>query len=1731
MDNVDHKFGIRPLGVGLGSWATTASYPFPVGSPACAQSLGQEVCVGGQTSTAGAITNAVYTTSLNAGGFGGWSGTINYPTAIQAPSCVIASGVDICVGGYTGSAPGTTGPVYYASLTGSGVSAWSSTNPYPAPEAGLSCVSISGDVICTGGYNLQTGAWDNEVYYASTTGTGVGAWTPTTAYPIGISDEGCVAISGADYCAAGASTPGGDVSYVYYAQASGSGVSGWTSGPNYPSSVQDESCVESTSDWVCIGGYSNSAGSNTASVEYATVSPSVSGWSGLTAYPSAIAGAGCVTNSGVIYCTSGFPTPNSLTASSYYNTLTATKNPSSTSISCTATTIQAGQSTTCEATVTGSGGTPTGTVVWSQISGTGSVSTSPPTCTLSGGSCSTTVTGTYVGSSMVQAAYSGDGNFQTSSQTLGLAISQAATKTTVGCTPPSFPHTSSTTCVATVTQGYQPTGTVSFSSTSGGGSFSNGGLCTLSGSTCSITYSDSNVGTPTITSNYGGDHNNGGSSGTTTVAVEAVYQVSFAETGLSVGTYWSVTLGSSASPSTTNSVITFNNIVNNQYPYTINAPTGYSLVSSTPTSPITVSGANIAVTVTFQANGPLSANPTVSKTLGVAPLSVTFYANPSGGYPSYSFYWTFGDGGTSTQQNPTYTYSAPSSYFASVTVTDSNGNHYTASAPEVSVLRAIKITAFVASPTELSVGSVLTFQVATTQPVGTLSESYSGLPQGCPNTDATSFTCIPSAVGPSTISVVVTDSGTQATASASVSIRVVAVGEVLSITSFTATPAIIAPGGTSKIVAQISGGVSPITFSYSGQPTDCPWTDSDSFTCTPSESGTYQIMVNVTDSIGVTAKKVVTLTIEEAEWLTDNRLTVTDVTTFAAVDLCGMSMTFPGMGPIMCLGGATLIAEYTQEYLVTPTSTDSGSDFQNALSNDLGITVPPGYSPSATIIISIQPIQMVNGIFGTNLNTEYFDLPLFNGDIPGMMLDLKSTPTGTINLAFTLSSYENVCLSLGCVVALGDQVIQVAGDLLKTDASSIIDALKTTLSIFLKMGDLTVTDITSDLQTPGTPLQGYTFLDFHALEIALETPTSPLVAELQQLSNLEVVCLKGLVGDAAAVPSGGTSLLIGAPGDVQCVITAIDTVVDSVDIWYPEMDSNWLYIIEKGVMDGFTSFVDPYGDYILPTVYSSQGDLLLGYNASAGQWIEGGNEGILQGVNGSDGISLQKLNGTAESYRLHLIAEGPDSAGFVPYNFLGVIGAGNNSSSVAYSGLLRDGQSLDLWLNSSANGTLARMGNISSFGTWVPQSNGNYSIHLYPFLSNGTAASASACFLDLNSSLLNMTVEPDGSCHLDVSLPSGMEALSTYVVAPGIPGGFHILTPTLSYGKVVFSQSGLPSGSKWSVTLDGTTLSSVGRTITFNETNGTYFYSIGLPASPGWGTRYNPNVSFGDVMVSGAALQVGISFSLQFQLGTLASPVSEGNVAPSGIQWFNNGSAVNLTATPNSGYLFSGWTSLDSGGYSGIADPITILITKPINETANFVPTGTELVSIYVVTRPSPCGSLRVDAGAYLDGDSLNLQVGMHTYLPISCSGYEVEGVSASGGVTIYTGNDTFYATANATIVVTSVTTPTPSPYLTITTRPTDCGGLDVDGANYSNRAVLQVALGDHSASALLCPGYEVSGISVSGAAVFYPGNGTLFVSGNATIVVTYVQAAMLAVDGQGHVLSSPIGKRGVRET
>jgi hypothetical protein len=133
---------------------------------------------------------------------------------------------------------------------------------------------------------------------------------------------------------------------------------------------------------------------------------------------------------------------------------------------------------------------------------------------------------------------------------------------------------------------------------------------------------------------------------------------------------------------------------------------------------------------------------------------------------------------------------------------------------------------------------------------------------------------------------------------------------------------------------------------------------------------------------------------------------------------------------------------------------------------------------------------------------------------------------------------------------------------------------------------------------------------------------------------------------------------------------------------------------------------------------------------------------------------------------------------------------------------------------------------------------------------------------------------------------------------------------TLGTYSVTFSESGLPSGTSWSVTLGGVEETSTGTTITFSEPNGTYSYAFGTVAG------YVTPVS-GTLTVKGAAVSPSVSFAsipvkqylVEFNETGLPAGTNW-SVTLDGVQHYSTSSTIAFTET-------NGTCSYSVGGVSG----------------------------------------------------------------------------------------------------------------------------------------------------------------------------------------------------------------------
>ncbi|MEM3846943.1 MAG: hypothetical protein QXU98_14710, partial [Candidatus Parvarchaeota archaeon] len=224
----------------------------------------------------------------------------------------------------------------------------------------------------------------------------------------------------------------------------------------------------------------------------------------------------------------------------------------------------------------------------------------------------------------------------------------------------------------------------------------------------------------------------------------------------------------------------------------------------------------------------------------------------------------------------------------------------------------------------------------------------------------------------------------------------------------------------------------------------------------------------------------------------------------------------------------------------------------------------------------------------------------------------------------------------------------------------------------------------------------------------------------------------------------------------------------------------------------------------------------------------------------------------------------------------------------------------------------------------------------------------------------------------------------------------------------------------------------------------TISYSYGSPFSGGSGIQYiNPSPSSGSFTVT-STTTITASYTTQYYLTMSANPSSEGSVSP-GSGWYNSGTQVSISASPNTGYHFVSWSGSGSGSYSGSNNPTSITMNSPISETANFAPN-----TYTVIFQSSPVEGAPVTVDGNSETTPYNISVIYGTTVSYSY------GSPFSGGSGVRYVNP---SPASGSFTVTSSTTVTAyyttQYYLTMSAQP----GLSVSPSSGWYNAGTQVSI------------------------------------------------------------------------
>ncbi len=185
-----------------------------------------------------------------------------------------------------------------------------------------------------------------------------------------------------------------------------------------------------------------------------------------------------------------------------------------------------------------------------------------------------------------------------------------------------------------------------------------------------------------------------------------------------------------------------------------------------------------------------------------------------------------------------------------VVVTDTVGTIVTSPGLTFEVLPLPTVSPPTATRTTLDVGQSVTLSASATGGFGNYTFSWQGLPLDCQRADTAQPTCTATSPGTWIIWPVVIDGdGGIADSSATISIQVNPAPTV-------AAPTVSAPsiglGAQVTIAADPVGGTGGFTFNWSGLPPGCAGAGRE-IRCTPSDTGTYSISVEIKDGAGLVA--------------------------------------------------------------------------------------------------------------------------------------------------------------------------------------------------------------------------------------------------------------------------------------------------------------------------------------------------------------------------------------------------------------------------------------------------------------------------------------------------------------------------------------------------------------------------------------------------------------------------------------------------------------------------------------------------------------------------------------------------------------------------------------------------------------------------------------------------------------------------------------------------------------
>jgi len=268
-------------------------------------------------------------------------------------------------------------------------------------------------------------------------------------------------------------------------------------------------------------------------------------------------------------------------------------------------------------------------------------------------------------------------------------------------------------------------------------------------------------------------------------------------------------------------------------------------------------------TISLDQVGPATSLPLVAS-LSASPASVALGSpvvfTTSVTFPSWDKNLTYsGLPSGCTGRNATVltcTPSAAGSFPVTVTVRNPLGQTTTASTT-VAVIAPLVLGSVAAVPAAVTLGTSTRIEVQYSGGAPPVAVSYPELPTGCANTSSVNWSCTPTATGTFPIEVEINDSvGHSVNGTAELTVN-----PHLAITSFGTSNGNISLGGSVTFTVVVTGGTTPLSYSYTGLPAGCSSENAATFSCSPSAIGVFPVGVTVTDASGTKAIDSTTLAV------------------------------------------------------------------------------------------------------------------------------------------------------------------------------------------------------------------------------------------------------------------------------------------------------------------------------------------------------------------------------------------------------------------------------------------------------------------------------------------------------------------------------------------------------------------------------------------------------------------------------------------------------------------------------------------------------------------------------------------------------------------------------------------------------------------------------------------------------------------------------------------------------